>query len=395
MGVVFINSDKTIIIKSKKIMSHLINTEIDTIYCPDQPIWRKIWHGLQTLVAGKIEHDGSNTPDTLCPIIELGVSPIALDGSNESIEITPEIAEQMSSWKLIAADCRNGKAKKIIPLHIPKKSYAIHQNKMIRDCTVKAATEVLGADGFEIVTEGTLDSYGQYMLSLAIKGSEKFGVGKLKNGLEDGWFKFLNFLSSHTGLIVSTYFLAFIRSVCWNTVSMGIEEALKSGEYARVKHTLNSLDSITPKILETNLRAWLESAENFQKLMIECKNQSMSLTGFQSFAAGIFTDISSDKISTTSFNRVVEMESLFLRGNGNSGESTYDGINAFTDYFSNGNGLGRNVTTAKRVASASFGRGNDWKKEAVRVASSEKEMSICCNRGEMLLHDRALMAKAN
>ena len=67
----------------------------------------------------------------------------------------------------------------------------------------------------------------------------------------------------------------------------------------------------------------------------------------------------------------------------------YDALNAFTEFFTSGDGTGSDkVTRAKRVATANFGRANDWKQEAIRVASSEEIMTATVKRGAMLYADK-------
>ena len=80
-----------------------------------------------------------------------------------------------------------------------------------------------------------------------------------------------------------------------------------------------------------------------------------------------------------------------MSGRGNSGETLYDGINAFTDFFTHGNGVGKNTNSGQRVAKANFGRGSDWKRDAITIASNEDVLKSCMERGERLLNDRLLI----
>ncbi len=112
-------------------MSHLIIDGIDKVYTPDLELWRDTWHGLQTVVEGKIANDGSNILDVFCPIVECGVkADFEADIANVPVELQEYLgANPMSNWKLILADCRKGLANAVLPLHVPKKGYKIHQNK--------------------------------------------------------------------------------------------------------------------------------------------------------------------------------------------------------------------------------------------------------------------------
>jgi hypothetical protein len=80
---------------------------------------------------------------------------------------------------------------------------------------------------------------------------------------------------------------------------------------------------------------------------------------------------------------------LFAKGQGNKGETVYDGINAFTEYFTSGNGVGgKLVKQNRRVASANFGRGNEWKQQAILTATNEEAFKSAIERGTKLYNDK-------
>jgi len=365
----------------------MIEAGKDVVFTPNMVEFKDTWHNMQTVASGnRIEPDGSNVKPVFCPIIELPMNPSFPEG----MELDDDIKSEIDNWKLIAADCRDGISGKIHPLHVPKDGYQIHQNRVLFDCMVMAAEQVLGSGSFEIATVGTLDGFKQFFMSIAIKGLESFVVGNKG----DKWKQYFNLISSHNGLVASSFMLAMIRMVCMNTVMASIAQASENGTQSTFKHSKNSLELITPESFENSLREWVSNSEDYRKSLEDLRESSMNLDGFRAFSAGVFTEEKSDKISTTSFNRVTELESLFVRGKGNSGESRYDGLNAWTEYFTSGNGAGKK-SGAKKIARANFGRGNDWKNEAFRILSDESEFIEASQRGERLLHDRALLAKAN
>jgi len=376
-------------------MSHCIISGIDKVYTPNNEKWSSTWHGLESHPDKKptvILPDGSNVPDVFCPIMSCGLK---ADFEAEMADVPQELKEDlgenfMAEWKLIFADCRNGVAKSCIPLHVPKKGYFVHQNSKLFACMIAAATKVLGQDGFEIVTVGTLGGYSQFFVSLAIKGQESFNVGRLKGkNTWDKWNKFFNLVSSHNGLIASNRMLSLVRIVCLNTVLASIADADASGTIACIKHVESSESLLTPEQFEKDLTAWIEQADSFQKALAALKEQSMSLDGFKAFAAGVFTNEGSDNLSTNSYNRVEEMAVLFAKGQGNKGETVYDGINAFTEYFTSGNGVGgKLVKQNRRVASANFGRGNEWKQQAILTATNEEAFKSAIERGTKLYNDK-------
>jgi hypothetical protein len=377
---------------------HLIIEGIDTVYTPKDCKFSETWHGLQTALQGGIQLDGSNAADVFCPIVSCGIkADFDIDISEVPVELQEYLGKNpLDSWKMILADCRNGKAKTVLPLHVPKKGYKIHQNKTLFDAMIQSATAVLGKDNFVIATLGVLGGYSQFFVSIAIKGQESFNVGKLANKANDSWKKFFNLNSSHNGLISSNRMLSFVRMVCFNTVQMAISDASDAGTLAAIKHTENSESLITPEIFEKDLRVWIAQSENFQVMLQALKEQKMTVETFKAFSAGVFTNRTSDELSTNSYNRIEEMTPLFQLGNGNRGETRYDAVNAFTEYFTSGNGVGnpKNVGQNKRVATANFGRGNEWKIQAMLTATKEDSFADCVKRGGILYDDKSKLVYA-
>jgi len=366
---------------------HLVIEGIDVVFTPQTEEHKATWHRLNIPPEdnGKlILADGSNIKKALCPMIECKMK-ADFEGV-EIAEIPEELRESINleDWKIIMADCRKGVSGNVIPVHIPKKGYQIHQNELLFDAMVKAAKVVLGDNHYEIATVGTLGGYSQFFVSIAIKGMESITIGS-----NDIWKQYFNLIASHNGLVSSAVMLAFIRMVCMNTVKAAIANADSNGTSRNIKHTKNSLALITPEKFAEDLKGWVKASDEMKLTLEAIKAQPMDLQGFKSFAAGVFTSEKSDAISTTSANRVGELESLFSRGLGNTGESRYDAVNAFTEYFTSGNGVGRSgkVNNNKRLASANFGRGNDWKREAIRIASSDELTVETIARGEILLND--------
>lgn len=376
-------------------MSHMIDTAVDTVYTPNHEFWVKLWHNLQTPVAEKeIFADGSNIPLVFNDIVQCGMKP---DFETEISTVSEDLQADLdlSQFKLILADCRKGKSKQVHPLHVPRKGYKIHQNRQCFDLMVSAAKAVLG-DDFKIVTVGTLGSYTQFFMSIAIKGNSTFQVGTLANGAKDIWQKFFNLNTSHNGMVSSNRSLSTVRQVCWNTVNASIADSTQAGTIANIKHTANSDELMTPKQFESDLRVWMTQAETFQAMLAAIKGQKMTVEKFQSFASGIFTNAGSDAMSTVSFNRVQDLTALFQRGLGNDGKTVYDAVNAFTEYFTSGNGVGkgRDVSAAKRLATANFGQGMEWKRTALTVATTPELMAETCKRGEKFFADKLQVVNA-
>lgn len=375
-------------------MSHLIVDGVDHVITPADSVHSDTWHGLHEHPEENpqaILPDGSNVSKVLCPIVSCGLKPDM--GNAELVTLAAEDAEacevDLTQYKLIMADLRNN-GKGFMPLYVPKAGYSIHQNSAIFDSTVKAAEVVLGAGGFEIATVGTLGAYSQFFVSLAIKGRETMGEGNEKHAL------FFNSISSHNGLVANAAMLSAVRVVCMNTVQMSLEDAGQSGRVLKFKHSKNSAALVTPESFAERLEAWIECAELHASFMAGALATPMNEDGFKAFAAGVFTNDKSDELSTISFNRIAELAELFRTGRGNSGKTLWDAINAFTEFFTHGNGVGSTdkVRANKRLASANFGRGNQWKLEAIRIAKDESEMASVCKRGANFYADKVKVEEA-
>lgn len=364
-------------------MSHLI-TEIDNVFTPAEGLFASTWHGLNKGLAGGIATDGSNILPCLRPIYAVGFKP---DFDAPIGDAPAELAEDMGSnpingWKILLSDARpDGRG--VIPVHVVRKSYKVHQNSDLFKAAVSALDAVFGAGNYEIATVGTLGGHSQFFISVSVKDNATATVRG------DEYKLFFNVVSSHNELVATGYHFSSVRVVCMNTVKAALADSDANGFKAAVKHTVNSGELITAAAIEANVRLWLDEKSRYFTALAALAEMPMTLDGFRAFAAGVFTNEGTDMLTSNSWNRISEMEALFARGKGNRGESVYDGINAFTEYFTSGNGVGRNVTAAKRLASASFGRGNEWKLEALNVASNPERLAATMKRGEMLFADKA------
>jgi hypothetical protein len=358
--------------------------KFDTIYVPETAEFNQTWHGLHTTVKGKIAMDGSNVPNVFPNIIESRFSLADVDNSRLLLGAMDDESDEtpLDGWKMILAEHEKG----LIPLHVPKSSYQIHQNKDLFVSLCEAGSIVCGKDNVEIATAGTLGNCSQFFVSIAIKGMDTFEIkGKRANQLHKVFF---NLVSSHNGMTASAILLSIIRIVCQNTVNASLNDAETNGTASKFKHSKESLAKITPQAFEASLKQWIAAMQSYKSTLQAFESVKMNMDNFRSFAAGVFTNDGSDSLSTKSFNRIEEMESLFKAGKGNYGETLADGINAFTEYFTSGNGVGKASNPGKRVASANFGRGNDWKRLAIAIASNDSDFATTCKRGEMFYADK-------
>lgn len=367
-------------------MSHLIIKPFDHVFTPLTGNFADTWHGLNEGMENIA--DKSQIARVLRPIAQVGLKPDMECALSTLAMEENEAVQALADWKLIVADLRennddDGNPIGIVPLHVPKKGYAIHQNETLFDSFVAALDMVVGAGNYEIATVGTLGAYSQFFVSVSLKQSEGFTVGKA-----DVHKTFYNLISSHNGLVSSADMLSAVRMVCMNTVQFSITDAEQNGTRRVIKHSKNSEALITPETFASNLEAWLCEMDRLKAFFQAIASVPMSEHEFKAFAAGVFTNAKSDALSTVSYNRISDLSSLFLRGKGNAGKTLGDAINAFTEFFTHGGGVADTASDAKRVANANFGRGNDWKLEAIRVASSEELLAETVKRGTALYGDK-------
>lgn len=371
-------------------MSSLFIEGYDVLYTPAGTEYEKMWHGFQTPLQGGIARDLSNVQDALCPVTTCGIKPDVEVGEVPE-DLKAELGEDgFQNWKLILVDCRKGPSGTAYPVHVAKRGYTPHQHRLLAETFLGAADVVLGPNGYDIVSIGTVGGYSQFLMSLVIKGSEGFTVGKLPNGTDDTWDTYFGLNTSHNGLVPSQYDRTKTRRVCINTIRQAIAESEIAGTLNRMKHTPSSLELITPERFAESMTAWMKQGEIDKAMLTAFKSASMDLQTFKSFATGVFTSKESNHLSTTSFNRVEELAALFSRGTGNTGTTRYDALNAFTEYFHPRNkGAGSDkVNLAKRIANANYGTANEWKRKAVAVLADEELFADASKRGEILYGDK-------
>jgi hypothetical protein len=360
--------------------------KFDKVYVPEG-VEYATWHKLETVAGKVIGLDGNNIPAAFPNIVEdtfklatIPAEKLLADAMDEDEETE---SNPLQGWKMILADTGKG----FIPLHVPKAGYVIHQNRTLFDSFVASAKAVCG-EGVKLATVGTLGNLSQFFISAELPGLAEFTIkGKGKNKFEHR--SYYNLVSSHNGLTASATMLSIVRVVCQNTVNASLSDAESNGKANKFKHTKESLGKITPEAFELALREWVKARESYIAALQSFEAVKMTVDGFKAFASGVFTNEKSDELSTTSFNRVNDMVELFQRGRGNYGVTLADGINAFTEYFTSGNGVGSDkVNPGKRVASANFGRGNDWKRLAIAIAANEQDFAATTKRGEILYTDK-------
>lgn len=361
-------------------MAHLINQE-DATYSTKSTEW----HGKAVLVP-------EITDQTIAPIIDTPIieKPMFVADFDEQGAIIPGSLVHVDGFKTVMADLSNRTdlpehVRRMTPLHTPKDSYRIINNREIFDCVQKAIKDV---QGVSIITAGTLDSCRKFYLSVELNGGET-----MKTERGDCFQAILNFLSSHDGTLNLTAKDSFTRTVCFNTFSYNL--AYEGGAFkAYVPHTKNAgvqIDNLA-QYLNTVLlgrQKIMESMSYLETLAMESPKQAAYIT------AGFFTAPEAKEMSTNAFNRSNAVRDLATFGKGNSGKTRADMLNGFTEYFTHYDGAGgKKASKAERWSASQFGTAAEHKEKFLGLLLEETEFQETLSRGEKLYRDKeqALLA---
>lgn len=357
-------------------MAHQIE-ENDLTYSTSGPEW-------MGLAAVRKPEEMADAVSTLFfPIVE-GEASVTIDGVSVPL-LDPDSGK---GWKVIAADCRNlpqvaeraVHPPAIVPLHIPKQSYAPIENERayeaICDAFDKAGIE------FTLSTCGTLGNLTRFYLSVALEGLNV----KCPRGFDIQ--SYLTLMTSHNGTHDLRIMDSHIKPVCANTVNAIMRN---HGDLSlNVRHTKNADLEITD--MSERVADFMTGAADLEIALATLDGLEADTSRMESIAAGFFVlpavrqakkvDLDKLGMSTQSRNAVTGIVDLAANGKGNTGKTLYDLMNGATDYWSNGDGIGNpeKVSLAKRVYRSRFGKASEHKTGFTRYLMSEDDRK----EGEMV-----------
>lgn len=308
------------------------------------------WHGLDTLVE-------SITPETVKPILfDIIEGEIMIDLDGEKV--------RMEGHKALIADYRQSKAgielaegeELLLPLHIPKSGYKVITNREILDVAAKSLKDV----DAKITSAMSLENGKKFALSVNL-GAD---VLKVNN---DEIHAHLNLISSHDGTMNLKAYDSTTRIVCMNTLIWSLQAAGEVG--FTIRHTKNADLALTnlPELINNILKGRTQFKE-VMEFLASCKVDSNEAIAM---AAGYFAIETENKLSTRSYNAAMEIVNLFANGRGNSGRSLYDLANGATEYWTSGDGVGRNADAVTRAYKADFGQAAIHKSRFVDMLADE------------------------
>lgn len=318
-------------------MSHGIIKPIDAIFSTQG----SEWHKLATIVPSIGETEF------------LSLSPRILEISNASGTAQDGRIVKLPNHKILAADysaCRPdlvGTENELVFLHIPKNSYRPIENAELFALLRDSLADVLD-NGAKVTCAGTLEGGKKCFASVSI-GEDL----RVKTRFNDETIKTsLNFVTSHDGTLGLRCYDSMIRIVCMNTLRWSLEAQGEVG--FSVYHTANA--SLHIKNVAEMVQAIMAGRGEFVRCMEELAKIDATTASLRQIPLGYFASMQekTDELATRSLNASEEITRLAYRGRGNNGASLYDLANGATEYWTSGEGTGKQSNASERMYKAEF-----------------------------------------
>lgn len=354
---------------------------MDAIYEPIDKVFSTEgteWHG-------KADHRPEGITDD---VVEPILFPIE--------EFTPNITDggetfTMGGFKSVVADLRHRDDLKevqvsededgepvmgdlrMLPLHMAKESYTVIENRDLWEMTRDA---LRGVDS-KISCVGTLGKCQYFFISVILGDEPTFKV----NG--DEFAGNFNVITSHNGTMAVEAYDSLTRIVCMNTLKWSRS---RKGELDfKVYHSKNSALAI--RNMGDIINDILSGRVEFRNQMEFLADRSCTETLAREIIAGWLTK-GKKEMTTRGANRTDEIVRLFKYGQGNKGKTFYDLLNGVTEYFTSGEGTGKDASTAKKWAKSEFGAAADHKRDMVNLlTASDDDIRSLAERGKKMIKE--------
>lgn len=308
------------------------------------------WHGLETLCQ-TLDQETSRALRR-----EIGERPIFFCNEEDGLYYPIE------GYKEVWVPVNGG-----LTLNVAKDSYEIIQNTRVFEAVVNSLE---GVD-YEVTCIGTLDNWKRLFVSISLSQGQKYVI----NG--DEFRMFLNIVTSHDGSLSLKFIDSTLRVVCQNTLNVALGEkrgrvnfTIKhtKGAEAKIERMEEAIDGLFQKRDE-----WYISAERLATI-------EMSPHQMAGFIAG--TEYTSPEVGTRVRNRGREIARLAERGAGNKGETAYDLLNGYTDYWTH---QANKSSKVSNFQSSDFGPAAQRKVQAFSLLSDDKARKETIERGTSIL----------
>ncbi len=316
-------------------MSHGIILPVDMVFSTEGTEW----HGLATVV-DKI------TKETVSPILfDILTGKIVVSVAGEMVE--------MGRHKALVADYRFRKEEfegtdyegGLVPLNIPRASYREISNLEVFTTMTKALRDL----DVKVTSAGTLEAGKKFFLSAKLGNNDEFTV----NG--DKMLATVNFITSHDGTLAFEAYDSMTRIVCMNTLRASRSAAGEVG--FKVYHSAGA-DLAMSNVGEL-LNALIAGRKEFKTSMKYLASIALSKKDAELITAGYFvSQTGKEELAPRSVNAVQEIVRLYANGAGNKGQSLYDLLNGATEYWTFGEGTGKEGKASKANKAAKLYKAN-------------------------------------
>lgn len=263
-----------------------------------------------------------------------------------------ELSGEETGDKTLFADLRSRKLG-IIPLSTMGEDYCQIGNLELWE-SMERAFSAVGCK-FKVTTVGTLDKCRKYFISIQLEGHEGMTAGG------DQIASFINFITSHDGTYSIKAYDSHIRIVCMNTFRWSLSSAGNVG--FDVKHTKNAAAQF--ENLEAFIQDLLSGRDVLKATLDSLSAMPCTIEDAENIAKGYLATVNKVprgmELSTRSKNAAFELINLFQVGTGNRGETLADLWNAGTEYWTHGDGVGKQSASSVKVCKSAFGMAAEHK----------------------------------
>lgn len=247
----------------------------------------------------------------------------------------------------------------------------------------------------------TMDRMSKISYCFQLRDHKEFFVGT-----DDAHQLYFNVYGGHDKTLGVNLFGSVVRTVCYNTVQL----ALRNQRYmmdAKFFHDQKGKETFKelPTLIEATLHhrtaysTFAEQLGNCKSITLE-QAKVIALQMLDSMKSSVGKDV----VSTQTVNAAEAIANLFKNGEGNNGHTMYDFWNGVTQYFTKGDGSGKDAKTPEKaynkMVSADFGNAASKKTAIMRGLQrpsgdviSDDEIDNLIKKGEKLLREHEL-AKA-
>jgi len=301
--------------------------EIDSVLIPQGSEYR-MYHGLEKESEGEfITPRDAKENGVFFPIVKADVF-ASLNGDSIPLD----------NHKHLMAKTNHG----VVPLHMATNKYQIIENEKIAKAVSSALKQ--SESGAVLSSMGTLNGLKTFFMSfkmddLIINDEQHSG--------------YLNVVGGHNGT-ANRVFLSDLRLCCSNSIHAALAG---SKGYIDLKVTHSGNVDIKCADLTKDITGLIEQRKHFAEAMGILATQKVVEQDISAIAAGYFIKSSGkvDKFSTRTLNAVSGITDLAIRGRGNSGETMYDVLNGATEYWTSGDGVGRDTSGSAKAYSSEYG----------------------------------------